>query len=182
FEIFSFELRQGYSFDRAQPLQRSRDGSITSQESGIAARMRFNPSRDFTLDGRAVWSTLFDGLASTSVSAGADFGRVDLDLTWFTRYDPELGEKESDQARLSARLEILPRRLQLAANVNYNIETSQVQQQRYFLSWTSQCWSAVLEAREQVTASYTSRDYRFLLNLKNIGTFLDLNGGEATDR
>jgi hypothetical protein len=57
-----------------------------------------------------------------------------------------------------------------------------VLQQRYFLTYTSQCWSILLEMREQVTSRYTTRDVRFLLNLKNIGTFLDVHGGESAPR
>jgi LPS-assembly protein len=74
FEILSFELAQGYSFREDQPLQRSRDGSLTSRESPIFARLRYSPSRVFDLQGRATWSTLFSGLESTSLSMRARGG------------------------------------------------------------------------------------------------------------
>lgn len=179
-EILSFELAQAYSFEDDQPLQRSSDRTRTSQEGPLVARLRLNPNKDFNLLAKASWSTLFDGLASTSISARADFGPVDLDLTWFTDYDPERSATQSDQARLGLAWDAIPRRLRLAGHVSYDLESSQIQQQRYFLSWTSQCWAATIEAREQVTRSFTSRDYRFLLSLKNVGTFLDLTTGDST--
>ncbi len=71
--------------------------------------------------------------------------------------------------------------MRFTGQVNYDLENSELQQQRYFVTWTSQCWSAMVEMREQTTNLYESRDYRFLLNLKNVGTFLDIRG-ESTDR
>jgi len=179
FEIFSFEVAQAYSFDSLQPLQRSADGTRTSQESGFVGRLRFNPSKDLTLQAKATYSTLFPGLDSTSLSARSDLGRVTADLTWFTDYNAELGAKISDQARLALGVDVLPSRLRLSGAVSYDFEAAQIQQQRYVLAYKSQCWDVQLEAREQVTRSYTSRDFRFLLNLKNVGTFLDLSSGDS---
>jgi hypothetical protein len=179
-EVMSFELARAYSLEEDQPLERSADRTITSREGPLVARLRLNPNKDFNLLAKANWSLLFDGLASTSLSARADFGPLDLDLTWFTDYNPELSTTQSDQARLGLAWDAIPRRLRLAGHVSYDLESSQIQQQRYFLSWTSQCWAATIEAREQVTRSFTSRDYRFLLSLKNVGTFLDLTTGDST--
>ncbi|KAB2963368.1 MAG: LPS-assembly protein LptD, partial [Thermoanaerobaculia bacterium] len=180
FEILSLEIAQTYSFDDAQPLQRSRDGTLATQEGPLNARLRLNLSQDFNLQAKAAWSTLFDSLRSTSLTARGKAGPLAVDMTWFTDYDVETSEKTSDQARLGLAVDVLPKRLRLIGTVSYDLEASQVQQQRYFLSWTSQCWSIQLEAREQVTRLFTSRDYRFMLNLKNVGTFLDLTSGESS--
>ncbi len=179
FEIFSLELAQLFSFDATQPLQASRDGSETRSAGPISARMRYNPSRTFSLQAQASYSTLFSGLESTSLSGRADFGPVDLNLTWFTRHDVERGDTTSDQARLGFGLELWPNRLRIDGQVNYDIEGSAVQQQRYFISYLSQCFGLSLELREQITSSYESRDYRFSITLKNVGTFLDLTGGDS---
>ena len=85
----------------------------------------------------------------------------------------------SDQVRFNFGVDILPKRLRLDGQVNYDIEGGEVQQQRYFLSYLSQCFGFSLELREQITASYQSRDYRFSITLKNVGTFLDLTGGDS---
>jgi LPS-assembly protein len=179
FEIFSFELAQAYSFDKNQPLQKSIDGTKTSQESGLIARLRYGPTKDFLIQAKVSYATLFPGLDSTSLTAHSGAGRVTVDATWFTNYQPELGTKASDQARLTLGVDVLPNRLRLIGSVNYDLEARQTQQQRYVLSYRSQCWDIQLEAREQVTRTYTSRDYRFLLNLKNVGTFLDLSSGDS---
>lgn len=178
FEILSFELAQAYSFDSNQPLQKSLDGTHTSQESGLSARLRYSPGTSFSLQAKALYSTLFPGLDSTSLTVTGKLERATLDLTWFTNYQPELGTKSSDQARLALAVDVLPSRLRLAGAVSYDLENAQIQQQRYTLSYRSQCWNLQLEAREQVTRTYTSRDYRLLLELKNVGTFLDLASGD----
>lgn len=177
FEILSFELAQAYSLDDEEPFQRSRDGSLESSEGPIRATLRLNPTLDFSLQAKAEWATLFDRLQSRSLSARGNAGPLFLDLTWFTRYNAELDTTTSDQIRLGTRFDIVPRRLKFSGQVSYDIENAEMQQQRYFLTWTSQCWSAVIEAREQRTSLYESRDYRFMLNLKNVGTFLDLSSG-----
>lgn len=180
FEIFSFELAQGFALDD-RFFQSSSDGTRTSKESPILARLRLSPSRAFDLQGRASWSTLFSQLESTSLSAEMGGRSNGVDLTWFTSWNPETGEKRSDQARLGFRVDVVPERLSLSGRVNYNLETSEILEHRYFINYKSQCWSLLLELREETTRGIERRDFRFLLNLKNVGTFLDLSGGERSD-
>ncbi|MEO7794331.1 MAG: LPS assembly protein LptD, partial [Thermoanaerobaculia bacterium] len=154
FEILSFELAQAYSFDIEQPLQRSRDGLTTEDLSPIFAKLRFNPSRDFSLQAQAAYNTLFTALDSTSLSGTAKFRRGNVGLTWFTRYaaesfnDPLRSDTISDQIRFNFGVDILPSRLRFDGQVNFDVENSEIQQQRYFLNYLSQCWSVQLEGRE----------------------------------
>jgi LPS-assembly protein len=180
FEIFSFQLSQSYSFDSAQPLQRSRDGKLTSAEGPIVAQLRFNPSKIIDLQARANWSTLFKGLQSTSLTLSADGTRAGVDVTWYTNYNAETAEKSSDQARFGFKLDILPNRLRLSGQVNYDILNDYILQDNFAIAYTSQCWGIVLMARQQTTSTLVTKDYRFLLNLKNVGTFLDLGTGQST--
>lgn len=186
FEILSFELSQAYSFDLEQPLQRSRDGSLTDQSSPLFAKLRFNPSRAFSLQAQAAYNTLFAGLDSTSLSGTAKLRRGNLGLTWFTRYasesfdDPTRSDTISDQIRFSFGVDILPSRLRFDGQVNYDVENGEIQQQRYFLNYTSQCWSVQLEGREYTRGLVVDRDYRLSLTLKNVGSFLDISGGASS--
>ncbi|MGH7338301.1 MAG: LPS assembly protein LptD, partial [Myxococcota bacterium] len=182
FEILSFELAQLYSLDDEKPLQRSSDGQLTKKEGPILAQLRFSPARVFDLQARASWSTLFDSLNSTSLSMRGKGKRVGLDLTWYTDYNAQTGEQRSDQARVGLDLQIVPQRLSLTAQVNYDLKDAELLQHRYFLNYRSQCWSVLVEYREQLTTRFETQDYRFMLSLKNVGTFLDLNGGDRSDR
>jgi len=179
FEMLSFELTQAYSFRDDQPLERSRDGQKTSLRGPLFATLRVSPSQNFDLQARATWSNLFASLSSSSLSMRAKASRASADVTWYTNYNAELGTKTSDQARFGFTLDLVRDRLSLSGQVNYDIQNSEVLQQQYFLRYSSQCWSVLLEGREQVTSTYKTRDFRFLLNLKNVGTFLDVNGGTS---
>jgi len=186
FEILSFELAQSFSLNTEQALQRSRDGLLTSQSSAIFAKLRFNPSRAWSLQVQTAYNTLFSGLDSTSLSGTAKLPRVDLGLTWFTRYSAESfnstsrSDTLSDQIRFSFGVNLLPKRLRLDGQVNYDVANSNIQQQRYFLNYTSQCWSVQLEGREYTRGPLVDRDYRLALTFKNVGTFLDLSGGASS--
>ncbi len=186
FEILSFELSQAYSFDQTQPLQRSRDGLTTDPSSPLFAKLRFNPSRAFSLQAQAAYNTLFAGLDSTSLSGTAKLRRGNLGLTWFTRYasesynDPGRSDTISDQIRFAFGYEILPQRLRLEGQVNYDVANGDIQQQRYFLNYISQCWGVQLEGREYTRGLVVDRDYRLSVTLKNVGTFLDISGGASS--
>jgi hypothetical protein len=186
FEILSFELSQAYSFDPTQPLQRSRDGLTTDRSSPLFAKLRFNPSRAFSLQAQASYNTLFTGLDSTSLSGTAKLRRGNVGLTWFTRYaaesfdDPQRSDTISDQIRLSFGADLLPARLRLEGQINYDVENGDIQQQRYFLSYLSQCWSVHLEGREYTRGLLVDRDYRLSVTLKNVGSFLDISGGASS--
>ena len=178
FEIASFTLAQGYSFDDDQPGQRSRtDTALSTQESPIFASLRINPSQETSVEADVTYNTLFDQVESLSFSGGSRLGRHSLGLTLFTRWNAESGDKTSDQARLFTSLALVPEKLTLDAQLSYDLRLSELLQQRYFFTWRSQCYGIQLELRESTFGDVTERDYRFSLTLKNVGTFLDLTGG-----
>ncbi len=178
-EIFSFELARNYSFDSTQPLQRS--GTDTTSAGPLEALLRFEPSAGTSFTAQARYSTLTSKLTQRSLSGSLGLGSTTVGLTWFTSFDANSGKTLSDQARLWASLPVIPRKLQLETQLSYDLENSEILQQRYVLGWTSQCYGFRLEAREFVRQfQRRERDYRFLLTLKNVGTFLDLNSHTGT--
>lgn len=179
-EILSFTLAQAFSFDDEQPLQSSADGRETTRESAIFATLRYYPAELFTLQAQAQYNTLFGGLDSTSLSATLALDRVYAGLSWFTSYRAELADTYSDQMRVSLGVKIIPNRLSLESQINYDILSTDLQQQRYMVNYTSQCWGVRIEYREFNSIDRRDRDYRFALTFKNVGTFLDLTGGDST--
>ncbi len=176
FEVASFELSQGYNLDD-QPGQSSRDGKLTTREGPLEASLRINTSQKTSLKADVTYNTLFNQLQSLSFSGSTDIGRQGLGLTWFTRWNPESGEKTSDQARVFTAFSLVPDRLWLDAQVSYDVQLAEFLQQRYFLRYQSQCYSLQFELRESVFREIRDRDFRFSITLKNVGTFLDLTGG-----
>ncbi|HSM50276.1 MAG TPA: LPS assembly protein LptD [Thermoanaerobaculia bacterium] len=178
-EILSFELSQAFALDD-QALQRSQDGNQTSNRSALFATLRLNPADALSLQAQAEYSTLFSGLEATQLTATLALDRARLGLSWYTRYRAEMEETSSDQLRVTAGVTILPNRLLFDAQLNYDILSGDLQQQYYALVYNSQCWGIRLEAREFNYSDRRDRDFRFALSLKNVGTFLDLTGGDTT--
>lgn len=143
-EILSL-LAQAFSFDDTQPLQTAPDGSKSSSRSALFATLRFYPAQSFTLQAQAQYNTLFGGLDSTSLSATLGLDRVYVGLNWFTRYQADIGETSSDEMRVSIGLEILPKRLSLESQLNYDLLSADLQQQRYTIVYNSQCWGVRIE-------------------------------------
>ena len=94
-----------------------------------------------------------------------------------------VGETRADQIRLFGGLSVWPQKLRLEAQVNYDLETSFLQQQRYILNWTAQCYGIRLELRDFRAGEgprIRDKDFRFSLSLKNVGTFLDLTSRSSS--
>ena len=211
-EIASLTFSQGLSNDRDQPGQVSRFDSpatpIRTSEGPFGLSLRINPSRETSLKVDAGFNTLFDQyeLESFRLSGSTKVGNHLFGLSWFTRWNvdlasaplvgdeltveemnamiPVLSDKTSDQIQFSTKLQLLPERLSLEAQLSFDVlgplvdgnrQAWDLQQQRYFLHWKSQCYSWQLEFRESNYREIEDRDVRFSLTLKNVGTFLDFN-------
>lgn len=172
-EILSFELSRLYSLDD-RPLQTSADGSRTDRAGELVSLLRFNPSAVTSITARVDYSTLFSQLSSSSLSGAVGFGSNRLGVSWRTRWQAETGERLTDQLRITGGVQIVPRRLGLQTDIVYDIQTDLIQQQRYILDYRSQCYSLRFEVRDVFLQEMHSQDYRFSVNLKNVGTFLDL--------
>jgi len=161
----------------------------TSKEGPIRAILRINPSRLMSVRADLRYSTLSNQIRSLSFSGSKTFGgtptpfggRVGghrLGVTWNTNWN-EGGDKTSDQVRLFTRFSLFRDRLTFDAQASLNLEASgdakTLTQQRYVLKWKAQCYDWQLELRESIVRGIEDRDFLFSLNLKNVGTFLDLN-------
>lgn len=182
-EIFFFELAQNYSFDQQQPLQQLNERK--NQRGPLEAQLRFDPTRTTSLKAQFVYNTLASQLTQRSFTGGLGLGRGNLGLTWFTRFAPATGEKVDDQARVWTTLNLVPQRFRLEAELGYDLKRDLLRQQRYALDYISQCFAWRLEMRERRSRSgpdeRKDRDYRFLLTLKNVGTFLDVNSHQGSN-
>jgi hypothetical protein len=172
-EILSLEVGQEVSFDDDQPLQ-SGGPDLTAQEGPIQVLLRFAPSLETNLKAQVDYSGFLSNLVRTSLSGSHTFGRGAAAATWFTRYDALTGETSADQVRLFLGYDLLPRRLRVDTQVNYDLEQSLLQQQSYILNWTSQCYAARFEMRDFRAGNRRDTEYFFTLSLKNVGTFLPL--------
>ena len=192
-EVLLLEIARNYSFDKNQPLlgvpaASGIPGAKSSQAGPLEGLLRFNPSDRINVKLEATYDTLFKGIAATGLSGnyGLPSGNF-VGATWFTRYATQTGgDTLGNQVRLNGALFILPRRLRLEAQINYDVQQKLLQQQRYILSWTAQCYGVRLELRDFRTgggagaAQISDKEFRFSLTLKNVGTFLDLTSRSSS--
>jgi LPS-assembly protein len=182
-EILALEIGQQYSLRDDQPFQQSRDRTLSSQESPIGALLRFMPSRRFSVELRSRYSTLFNRLDQTSLLGGVRAGQNAVSLSWVLQKDAELGETRSHQARLGTNIMLVPNRLWMQNQINYDFDDGYMQQQRHILHYASQCYGLRIEflERDSLNRDEPDREIRFAVSLKNIGTFFDLGYGGISE-
>ena len=208
-EVLLLEIARSYSFDKTEPLLGVANigdinggvgtpvvvppgtvGPKSSQAGPIDGLLRFNPSDRTNVKLEASYDTLYKRLASTGLSGnyGIPAGTF-VGVTWFTRYATNTGETLGNQIRLNGAFSLIPRKLRVEGQINYDIQLHLLQQQRYLLTWTSQCYGLILELRDFRTATgapvgsgaqISDKEIRFSLTLKNVGTFIDLTSRSST--
>jgi hypothetical protein len=173
-EVGSLEIYQEYSFD--EPLSRG-SGGLTSQQGPLVGALRLTPVSGVTVDARASYDTLYDGLQSTSLSAGLYGSSLSANLTWYQGWSPSTGDRTSSQMRtyLAFRRQGFPLRLDL--HVAYDVEQAEFQQQRVVAYWEGSCWGASVEYRDLRFGAFPTRDYRVIIDFKGLGKMLDVSGG-----
>lgn len=191
-EILSLELSRRYSLDEKN-LERGNqevlqddgtfeDETVTSKGGPIKMSLRSYPSRQFGLRLDSTYSMLFNQFTSLRLATDFSLGKqARLSLGWTPRYQADTGETLSDQATLSFLTPIIPNKLTWRAAFSYDIERSLMRDQRHFLSFKGSCYTFRLEYHESHVGDFRRRDYLFSVDLKNIGTFLDISGGDSED-
>jgi LPS-assembly protein len=199
-EVLLLEIARSYSFDKTQPLlgvasvgtaggvvTPGTTGTLSSQAGPLEGLLRFNPSDRSNLKLEATYDTLYKRLATTGLTGNYGLPSATYaGVTWFTRYETDTGETLGNQIRLNGAFPVIPRKLRFEGQVNYDLQLRLLQQQRYVLTWTSQCYGLVLELRDFRSqtgvpgATQSDKEIRFSLSLKNVGTFLDLTSRSSS--
>lgn len=172
-ELGSFELFQEYSF--AEPL--TTGGGQTSQSGPLNAALRVTPVPGAIFDAKATYDTLFDGLRSTSLTGTLSAGGVYSGLTWYNGYNSQSGERTSSQLRAAFQFRTADFPLRFDFHVGYDLEQSEIQQQRLRVYYQGSCWGVEVEYRDLRIGAYPSRDYRIMIDLKGLGRMLEIQGG-----
>jgi len=174
-EIGSLELFQDYSFD--DPLNRSSDGTQTSQRGPLGATLRLTPSSGISVDARASYDTLFSNLRSTSLSASFSRKANAFNLTWYQAFAPTTGDRTSSQVRAAVGVGGHGTPVRLDLHVAYDIDKGEFLQQHAVVSYEGSCWGVSVEYRDLRASAYPTRDYRITIDFKGIGKLLEIQGG-----
>ncbi|MFQ5767044.1 MAG: LPS-assembly protein LptD, partial [Acidobacteriota bacterium] len=194
-EIASFSITQRYSFMAplsfdTEAFDSNGDGVINdldttrvvndSPSSPVTLSGRINPSRGTSIDLRFDYDTLEKAISSASISAGLFGPRSGfLNGTWFFRNGLDGLTKNSSRLRVSGGTSFFRHKISMAVALNYDSTVARFQDQRYRLGYDTQCCGFAVELLQRNFDGTNQREFRFVINLRGIGNFLDLQSGGA---
>jgi hypothetical protein len=179
-EILSLEISRSYSFDAEQPLERNPTTGNESLLGPLRATLRSDPSPAFGLRFDVDYSVFFKQLTAVQTSGDFGLGRQRFAFTFTKRWAGLTGNVQENEGTFATTLRLLRQgKLVLGTNLTYDLEQALLQRQRHLLTFNGSCYALHLELHESKIGSLRRRDYLFSVDLKNVGTFIDLNGGET---
>ncbi|HET6372225.1 MAG TPA: LPS assembly protein LptD, partial [Candidatus Polarisedimenticolia bacterium] len=204
-EVATFDLSQTYSLDADRPRSVATpvqpDGTperLDSQAGPVVASVRYNPTSAVSFDLRTSYDILFDDIKNVSLSANLrSLQHGYMRFSWFLERDfegrfvdpngraadpnaPVKGDAlrffDSSQVRLIGGTSFFDRKITLDLEGSYDIENRNLLDQRYRLGYNTQCCGMLVEIARRDFDTIDEVEYRFVLNLRGVGTFLDLQG------
>jgi hypothetical protein len=195
YEFFSWRLMQTYyvqiadgqgNFDPNYSSSAYGPGGGVEHLSPLLSRMRFRPTPAFSTDFNLEYDVNFEQLRRTSVNANLQTPRLALTAGWSRTLrvseDPAKRVVGSHTLRGNAAIELLPRRLFVEGSADYDILNDTLWQLRAQVRYTVQCCGFTVE---QIRYNWNGRNdvqWRFNLELANIGSFGSMMGADATGR
>jgi LPS-assembly protein len=182
-EIGSLEVSQTYAFEQPQVVFGGATGITAFRNAGpLQALLRVTPGALFSFDGQLSYDTRSGQVISNSVAASATWRSNFVSATWFSSRPVPVGDvppgtvtAESDQVRFAAGFDLLGP-LRIDTQLNYDVQQGVMLEDRSLLTWKGSCYTAFLELRQLRLPGNRRNDVRFVINLKDIGTLLDVNG------
>ena len=181
-EIASLEIGQTYNFTQPQTTIGSTLTAVPNQSGTIDSILRLTPAGLFQLDGRFSYDPHVSAVTNASVTGTVSWGPNFVNVTWFEshaviNYTPgqiSFGPP-SDQFRAGAGIDIV-KWLRVDTQLNYDAQNHTMLEDRSLLTFKAKCYTVFLEVRELRVPPSPRREYRLVVNLKDIGTLLDVNG------
>ena len=191
-EIASLEVAQTRSFTLPQTVYTaSSDTSgfysqVLSKTGPVEATVRVAPDPAFHLDGRVAYDTGASQVTGTSLSAAYTWKQSFVNATWFASR-PVLAapipagspSPNSDSIRFAAGVE-LSKAFRVDTQWNYDARQNLLLEDRSLVAYRGSCYTVFLELRQLRLPPTPRRDIRLVINLKDIGTLLDLH--QSVDR
>lgn len=187
-EIASLEISQTRAFRLPQNSLSSTTPPATREDKAgpVGAVLRLAPGSFFQFDGRLDYNTRASRVTSVSVAASAAWKGNFVNATWFASRpvlaappSPGSPSLDSDQIRVAAGVD-LTKSLRIDSQLNYDARQKRLLEDRSLLAYKGSCYTVFLEVRQLRLPPATRRDVRVVINLKDIGTLLDVH--QSLDR
>lgn len=178
-EFLTFSVSQSYGANAPLSVMRDTLGAVvdTSDFSPVTASLRLNPTAHHSVNLNATYNILRRTVERTTLSADLRSGDHILSLTWFLANNPADLADDQSQLRLFAGTALFRRKLTLALETKVDLAASDIQDQRYRIGYNTQCCGFLVEYLDRDFSLSQEREYRFLVNLKGVGTLFDLQQG-----
>ncbi len=183
-EIASLEISQTHALRLPQNLLSGSSSfqTLESRTSPVGAVLRVTPGSFLQFDGRLEFDTRASRVTGTSVAASVAWKSNFVNATWFASRPvvtvpplPGSPSPNTDQIRVAAGLD-LSKSLRIDTQLNYDARQKLLLEDRSLLAYKGSCYTVFLEVRQLRVPPAARRDYRLVVNLKDIGTLLDVNG------
>jgi hypothetical protein len=193
YEFFLWRLMQTYyvqiddgqsNFDPNYSSSAFGPGFKPEHLSPLMSRMRLRPTPAFALDFNVEYDVNFKQVRRTSVVGNIDTPRLLLNAGWSRSVrlaeDPAERLVGAHSLRGSAVIDLVPKRLSLEGSVDYDLQNDLLWQMRGQLRYAVQCCGFVVE---HIRYNWNGRDevqWRFNLELANIGSIGNFMGAGST--
>ena len=154
----------------------------TEKDGPVEAILRLAPGSFLHFDGRMEYDIHASQVTTASATASVAWKASFVNATWFasrpvlTSPLPEGSPSpNTDQMRLAAGIDV-SKAFRLDTQLNYDARSGKLLEDRSLFAFKGSCYTLFLEVRELRLPPNSRRDYRFVVNLKDIGTLLDVNG------
>lgn len=173
-EAFILEVAQRMSLKEDQPLTRlTLEGkNLTSKKGPLEVDLRITPSTAFYVDTRLQFNAITDRWENLTLLTNFMAGGNTLNMSYTTTNPQTPGIQKSEFTRATVSF-ILWKKLKINGGLSYDLARSLPAQQEYVLTWLSGCYTAALEYRDFRSGTRMNREYRIVINLKNVGSFLN---------
>jgi LPS-assembly protein len=158
-------------------------GGEVAHLSPLQSRFRFRPTRQFSTNFDLEYDVNFKQLKNVSLSVNAQYTRAALQASWFRglRLTDAVTRSgvQRDTIRGSARLVLWPNRLALDSSAYYDLLTKDLKMWSARARYDVQCCGFVAEVIDSAYNAKQGKEYRFSLELANIGSIGNFGQGEG---
>ena len=178
-EIASLEIAQTYAFPLPRRSSAPAAGSSCSGSRGRSRRSCASPRAGCSSStGASQYDTIAEQVINTTSTAGANRGSDYANVSWFGNRPVRIGDvvvANTDQIRFAGGIDT-GKYFRFDASINYSADQNLVQEDRFLVTYKGSCYTVFVEYRGLDLPPVPRRDIRLVVNLKDIGTLLDVNG------